>query len=174
MQNSTGQSWNSGPVTPGNDKQAAYRDLAGQLNALLSDEHDPIANLANSAAIIYQALPRVNWAGFYLLHGETLVLGPFQGKPACTRIPLGRGVCGTAAVARRSVLVPDVHDFPGHIACDTASQSELVTPLLRGGTLVGVLDLDSPDRARFDAGDQAGCEALAAVIARHLPEAWPA
>ena len=168
------QIWNSGPETPGDDKKACYRDLADQLDALLTDEDDPIATLANAAAAIYHALPRLNWAGFYLLRDTTLVLGPFQGKPACTRIPIGRGVCGTAAAAGHSVLVPDVHDFPGHIACDTASRSELVTPLLRAGTVFGVLDLDSPHRARFDAEDQAGCEALAAVIARHLPEAWPA
>jgi GAF domain-containing protein len=172
------QSWNSGPATPSDDKKARYRDLADQLDALLTGEHDPVATLANAVAAIYHALPLLNWAGFYLLRDTTLVLGPFQGKPACTRIPIGRGVCGAAAAAGHSILVPDVHDFPGHIACDTASRSELVTPLLRAGTtpgvVVGVLDLDSPHRARFDAGDQAGCEALAAVIARHLPELWPA
>jgi GAF domain-containing protein len=177
-------SWNSGPTTPGDhrtgnhkkgdDKKALYQELADQLSALLSDESDPVAILANAASATYHSLPGLNWAGFYLLHGETLVLGPFQGKPACTRIPLGRGVCGSAAAACRSVLVPDVHNFPGHIACDTASESELVVPLLRVGTLIGVLDLDSPYQARFDADDQAGCEMLAAIIVRHLPRAWPA
>jgi GAF domain-containing protein len=110
----------------------------------------------------------LSWAGFYFLRGDQLVLGPFQGRPACLRIPLGQGVCGTAAAARSSVLVPDVSCFPGHIACDPASRSELVVPLLNGGTLIGVLDLDSPDLDRFDADDQQGCEALARIIARHL------
>jgi L-methionine (R)-S-oxide reductase len=138
------------------------------VDALLANEPDSVANLANAAAAIYHTLPDLNWAGFYLLQGNTLVLGPFQGKPACVRIPLGQGVCGTAAAQRRSILVPDVHQFPGHIACDTASESELVVPLLRNATLIGVLDLDSPRRARFDARDQAGCEELAATIVRHL------
>ncbi|HEY0182651.1 MAG TPA: GAF domain-containing protein [Rhodopila sp.] len=154
-------------------KAAAYDELAIQLDGLLAGESDPTATLANAAAAIYHALPALNWAGFYLLRDDVLVLGPFQGKPACTRIPLGKGVCGTAAAQRRSVLVPDVHAFPGHIACDQASKSELVVPMLRDGTLMGVLDLDSPRLARFDAPDQAGCEALVAIIVRHLRPAPP-
>ena len=154
----------------GQSKRALYRELAEELDALLTGESDPTANAANAAAAIYHALPRLNWAGFYFLRDETLVLGPFQGRPACVRIPLGRGVCGTAAAERRSILVMDVESFPGHIACDTASRSELVVPLIHGERLLGVLDLDSPDLARFDAEDQAGCEVLAAIIARHLAE----
>jgi GAF domain-containing protein len=149
-------------------KAALYRDLADELNALLTDETDPIANAANTAAAIYHTLPRLNWAGFYFLRDDTLVLGPFQGRPACVRIALGIGVCGAAARDRRSILVPDVEAFPGHIACDTASRSELVVPLIHDGTVLGVLDLDSPDLARFDAEDQVGCEALAAIAVRHL------
>jgi L-methionine (R)-S-oxide reductase len=152
---------------------ADYDDLASQLDGLLSGETDATANLANAAAAIYHALPDVNWAGFYLLQGSELVLGPFQGKPACVRIPLGKGVCGTAAEQRRTVLVTDVHAFPGHIACDSASESELVVPLIMDKTLIGVLDLDSPRLARFDARDQAGCEALAAIIVRHLAPSTP-
>ena len=150
------------------DKAALYRDLAEQLDALLTGEPDATANAANAAAAVYHTLPRLNWAGFYFARGDVLVLGPFQGRPACTRIAFSAGVCGMAARERRSVLVPDVRAFPGHIACDAASRSELVVPLLREGVLLGVLDLDSPALARFDAGDQAGCEALAAVIVRHL------
>jgi L-methionine (R)-S-oxide reductase len=150
------------------DKVAFYDDLARQIDGLLASETDPTANLANAAAAIHNALPSLNWTGFYLSHETGLVLGPFQGKPACTRIPLGNGVCGTAAKQRQSVLVPDVHAFPGHIACDSASQSELVVPLIRDQILIGVLDLDSPLPARFDARDQAGCEKLAAIIVRHL------
>lgn len=149
-------------------KSALYGDLVSELGGLLAGETDRVANAANAAAALYHALPDLNWAGFYLLRGEELVLGPFQGRPACVRIPLGRGVCGTAAARRQSVLVPDVEAFPGHIACDTASRSELVVPLLRGGELLGVLDLDSPLVGRFDAEDQAGCEQLAALIAAHL------
>jgi GAF domain-containing protein len=149
-------------------KSELYKDLAGELDALLASETDPTANLANAAAVIYHGVPSLNWAGFYLFREGLLVLGPFQGKPACVRIPLGAGVCGTAAKRRQPVLVPDVHEFPGHIACDTQSQSELVVPLIRDDTLIGVLDLDSPLPARFDEQDQAGCEALVAVILRHL------
>ena len=154
-------------------KAGLYGDLAGQIDGLLTGESDFTANLANAAAAIYHTLPSLNWAGFYLLRGSELVLGPFQGKPACVRIPLGKGVCGTAAARRKSILVSDVHAFPGHIACDSASQSELVVPLIRGETLIGVLDLDSPRLARFDAHDQAGCEALVAIIVRHLGSAQP-
>jgi L-methionine (R)-S-oxide reductase len=145
-----------------------YAELISSVDVLLADEPDTVANLANAAAAIYHTLPELNWAGFYLLRDRTLVLGPFQGKPACVRIPVGQGVCGTAAEQRRSILVPDVHAFPGHIACDSASESELVVPLLRDGAVIGVLDLDSPRRARFDARDQAGCEELAATIVRRL------
>jgi L-methionine (R)-S-oxide reductase len=150
---------------------ALYEELAVQLNSLLSGERDVVANLANAAAVIYHGLPDLNWAGFYLIRGQTLVLGPFQGKPACVRIEQGKGVCGAAVERAASVLVADVHAFPGHIACDAASESELVVPLIRNGTVIGVLDLDSPVRARFDAGDQAGCEALVAVLLRHLADA---
>lgn len=160
-------------------KEALYCALAGELGALLLGETDPIANAANTAAAIFHSLPELNWAGFYFLHGQELVLGPFQGKPACVRIPLGSGVCGTAAAERRTLLVADVHDFPGHIACDAASRAELVVPLLipsgRDGALtdarlLGVLDLDSPRAGRFDVVDQAGCEAIADILVRH----WPA
>ena len=166
------------PAPDFTDKAAGYRELDAQLAALLAGERDAIANLANTSALLYAALPQLNWAGFYLLHpspqdgadggsGE-LVLGPFQGRPACVRIPMGKGVCGAAASQRQTMLVPDVEAFPGHIACDSASRSELVVPLLVGDKLIGVLDLDSPELNRFDADDQAGCEALAQVIVRHL------
>jgi GAF domain-containing protein len=145
------------------DKSEAYRDLAQQLKALIGNERDAIANAANTAALLFDLLPDLNWAGFYLLKGGELVLGPFQGKPACIRIPLGRGVCGTAAATRVSQVVADVHAFPGHIACDAASRSELVVPLLSGETLLGVLDLDSPVPGRFDEADRAGIEAVAAI-----------
>jgi GAF domain-containing protein len=148
-------------------KPALYAELAKQLDSVLSGEPDPVANLANAAAVIFHGLPGLNWAGFYLRKGGELVLGPFQGKAACIRIPLGRGVCGAAAATGETQLVADVHAFPGHIACDAASASELVVPLLREGKVVGVLDLDSPTPARFDAEDAKGCEALAAVILRH-------
>lgn len=158
--------WTS--VQSGTEKAVLYDDLARELAALLTGEPDGTANAANAAAAIYHALPDLNWAGFYFLRGGELVLGPFQGRPACVRIALGAGVCGTAAAARRSVLVPDVHAFPGHIACDAASRSELVVPLLEGDRLLGVLDLDSPLLARFDEADRAGCERLAAVIVPSL------
>ncbi len=152
----------------GAGKAQLYADLAGQIEGLLSGETDAVANLANAAAVIYHGLPALNWAGFYLAQGSNLVLGPFQGQPACVRIAIGSGVCGVAALRRQSVRVADVHAFPGHIACDGASKSELVVPLIRGSSLLGVLDLDSPSEARFDAADQSGCEALVAVIIRHL------
>ncbi|WP_158928202.1 GAF domain-containing protein [Acidisphaera sp. S103] len=159
---------------PSHDGKAGlYDDLASQIDGLLAGESDFTANLANAAAAIYHGLPSLNWAGFYLLRGRELVLGPFQGKPACVRIAMGKGVCGTSAERRQSVLVPDVHEFPGHIACDSVSRSELVVPLMRGDTLIGVLDLDSPLPARFDALDQAGCEALVAIIVRHLGSVRP-
>jgi L-methionine (R)-S-oxide reductase len=150
------------------DKPTVYRELAEQAEALLHGEPDRIANAANLAALLWHALPDLNWAGFYLYDGRELVLGPFQGKPACVRIGLGKGVCGTAAARRATVIVEDVHAFPGHIACDSASNSEIVVPLLRGDALLGVLDLDSPRRARFDADDQAGLERIARIwIASH-------
>ena len=150
------------------DKPRLYDELARQLAALIEGEPDLVASSANMAALIYHGLPELNWAGFYFLRDNELVLGPFQGQPACVRIALGKGVCGTAAAERRSVLVPDVEAFPGHIACDAASRSELVVPLLIGDALLGVLDLDSPVLARFDEADRAGCELLARVIARHM------
>lgn len=144
------------------DKPAAYAELVGQAQALLHGEHDRIANAANLAALIWHALPQLNWAGFYFFDGRELVLGPFQGKPACVRIALGRGVCGTAAVSGEIQRVADVHAFAGHIACDAASRSELVVPLFDdAGKLHGVLDLDSPLPGRFDADDELGVQALA-------------
>lgn len=147
-------------------KADLYRDLLSALDALTAGEPDAIANMANASALIWQYLPDLNWAGFYRLIDDELVLGPFQGKAACIRIPLGKGVCGTAAATRTTQLVEDVHAFPGHIACDAASRSELVVPIVADGVLIGVLDLDSPEPARFDAGDAAGCEALAALLAQ--------
>ena len=144
--------------------EAAWVELARDLRALLAGERDFIANAANTAALIYGALPDLNWAGFYLYKSGELVLGPFQGKPACVRIALGKGVCGTAAARRETVLVEDVHAFPGHIACDSASNSEVVIPLLRDGQLLGVLDLDSPRHARFAATDARGLETLARIF----------
>jgi GAF domain-containing protein len=144
-------------------KTDLYRDLLLQAQGLVTGIDDPIANAANIAALIWYGLPDLNWAGFYFIKGADLVLGPFQGKPACVRIPKNKGVCGAAAAARRTLIVPDVHAFEGHIACDSASQSEIVVPLLREGAAIGVLDLDSPSLARFDEADAAGLEALAAA-----------
>ena len=149
-------------------KPERYAELAEEMEGLLAGEPDPIANLANAAALINDGLDELNWAGFYLMRSGELVLGPFQGKPACVRIPVGKGVCGAAVAQGTSVLVEDVHAFPGHIACDAASRSELVVPLIREGRVFGVLDLDSPRPARFDADDQAGCERLVAVLLRHV------
>ena len=146
------------------DKRAGYEQLAMQLRGLLAGEADPIANAANTAALIFDALPQVSWAGFYFLRAGELVVGPFQGKPACVRIALGHGVCGTAAAKRETIIVPDVNAFPGHIACDSASQSEVVVPLLAAGRLVGVLDLDSTRLARFDEVDARGLEQLAKLF----------
>ena len=141
-----------------------YRELARQLESLLESERDAIANAANTSALIFTTLSDLNWAGFYFLRdGKELVLGPFQGKPACVRIAVGRGVCGAAVARQRSILVEDVHAFADHIACDSASQSELVVPIMKDGSVLGVIDLDSPKLARFDADDQAGIEALAAI-----------
>lgn len=142
-------------------KTEQYAILLEQARAVFSGEPDPIANAANLAALLYHGLPQLNWAGFYLYDGSELVLGPFQGKVACVRIAIGRGVCGTAAQKRETLVVPDVELFPGHIACDAASRSEIVVPLLLGERLLGVLDLDSPVAERFDAADRAGLEPLA-------------
>ncbi|AMH05465.1 GAF domain-containing protein [Achromobacter xylosoxidans] len=149
-------------------KAALYAELAKQARALLDGEHDRIANAANLSALAYQALPDLNWVGFYLFDGTELVLGPFQGKPACVRIPLDRGVCGAAASQRQTQLVPDVHAFPGHIACDAASRSEIVVPLVHQGELIGVWDVDSPVPDRFDEDDRQGMEALCAVFLASL------
>ena len=141
-----------------------YTLLNERLRALIEGVPHPIANLANAAALLWETLPDINWAGFYLAEGELLVLGPFQGKPACIEIPWGRGVCGTAAAEDRTQLVPDVHLFPGHIACDGASESEIVVPLRRDGRVVGVLDIDSPRKGRFTETDRAGLEAFARIV----------
>lgn len=149
-------------------KAELYRDLHAALDALTAGEGDAIANMANVAALIWQYLPDLNWAGFYRLVEGELVVGPFLGKPACIRIAIGDGVCGAAAATLKTQLVEDVHAFPGHIACDAASRSELVVPIVHDGRLIGVLDLDSPTPARFDAADAAGCEALMAVLAARI------
>lgn len=151
------------------DRPQQYAQLADQARALLHGERDRIANAANLSALVYHALPRLNWVGFYFFDGTELVVGPFQGLPACVRIPLDRGVCGAAARTRQTQRVDDVHTFPGHIACDAASRSELVVPLVRHGALVGVFDLDSPDPARFDVIDQEGLETLARIYVESLP-----
>ena len=145
-----------------------HRDLAAAAHALVQDEPDTVANMANLAALIWQFLPALNWAGFYRRIEGELVLGPFIGKPACIRIALGQGVCGAAAAQGTTQLVPDVHAFPGHIACDAASRSELVVPVWREGAVIAVIDLDSPTLARFDAEDAAGMEALARIIAPYI------
>lgn len=150
--------------TAGLSKPECYRELNGQLGAMLAGERDGLANAANMAALLFQGLPDINWAGFYFLQGGDLVLGPFQGKVACVRIALGRGVCGTAARTGRTLIVPDVDAFPGHIACDAASRSEIVVPLIQAGRLLGVLDLDSPRRARFDQQDGAGLGAAVEML----------
>ncbi len=149
-------------------KDELYRDVRAALDALTADEPDAVANMANAAALLWQYLPDLNWAGFYRLVDGELVLGPFQGKPACIRIALGSGVCGTAAATRTTQVVADVHAFPGHIACDAASRSELVVPIVTGDRLIGVLDLDSPSAGRFDAVDAAACEGLVAILAPRI------
>ena len=150
------------------DKATLYRDIAGALEGLVAGEPDAIANMANASALIFESLPDVNWVGFYRNVGGELVLGPFQGRAACIRIPFGQGVCGTAAATREVQLVEDVHAFPGHIACDSASNSEIVVPLVRDGELVGVLDIDSPTTARFDKDDEAGCVKLGDILSKVL------
>jgi L-methionine (R)-S-oxide reductase len=150
------------------DKAMMYRDLTSALRGLVDGESDAIANMANAAALIWETLPGLNWAGFYRNVGGELVVGPFQGRPACIRIKFGEGVCGVAAQTRQVQRVDDVHAFPTHIACDSASNSELVVPIVRDGELLAVLDLDSPDHARFDAEDEAGCVALGEILAGGL------
>ena len=150
-----------------NHKSKLYASLVVQLLSLLKGEHDLIANAANFSALLFNSLPNVNWAGFYFLQGEELVLGPFQGNPACVRIPLGKGVCGVAAQQLETIIVPNVHEFPGHIACDVASNSEIVVPLFDGERLLGVLDLDSPIIGRFDDQDAEGLNELATVFVAH-------
>jgi L-methionine (R)-S-oxide reductase len=149
----------------GADKAAMYRDLASALEALVAGEADAVANMANATALIWETLPDLNWAGFYRNVGGELVVGPFQGRPACIRIPFGKGMCGVAAATREVQLVEDVHAFPGHIACDSASNSEIVVPIVRDGELLAVLDLDSPKTKRFDDEDRDGCVRLAEILA---------
>ncbi|HTL67596.1 MAG TPA: GAF domain-containing protein [Lacunisphaera sp.] len=153
-------------TTAGASKADRYRELNAQLASLLAGERDGLANAANTAALLWQGLPELNWAGFYFRRGGELVLGPFQGKVACVRIAVGRGVCGTAAQRRETIVVPDVAAFPGHIACDHASRSEIVVPLVQDGRLIGVLDLDSPQPARFDDEDARGLGEAAAIFLR--------
>ncbi|MFL6353513.1 MAG: GAF domain-containing protein [Bryobacteraceae bacterium] len=152
------------PVEPGTSKIQLYQQICEQLTELLGDENNFIANAANTSALLFQTLPDVNWVGFYIAEGKQLVLGPFQGKPACARLPIGKGVCGTAAAKRKTVVVPDVSRFPGHIACDIASQSEIVAPLLNWGKVLGVLDIDSAIANRFDDDDREGIESIVAVF----------
>lgn len=154
------------------DKPRLYDELARQLAALIDGERDLVANCANMAALIYHGLSELNWAGFYFARQGELVLGPFQGKPACIRIAWGEGVCGAAAARGSAIVVPDVHEFPGHIACDPESRSELVVPLVDDGRVLGVLDLDSPVAGRFDEDDRAGCERLVAIFLGHQLR-WP-
>ena len=143
-------------------------DLVETVESVVASETDPIANMANIAALLFEALPDINWAGFYLFKDDQLVLGPFQGRLACTRIPLGKGVCGTVAQQKTTLVVPDVHAFPGHIACDAASASEIVVPILHDGNLIGVLDIDSPVKNRFDAEDQAMIEKIVSAFEKTL------
>lgn len=154
--------------TPGQSKADLHAELCASVDALIHDEPDGVANMANVAALIWQFLPDLNWAGFYRMVEGELVLGPFIGKPACIRIAVGQGVCGAAARSGQTQLVPDVHAFPGHIACDAASRSELVVPIMRDGVVIAVIDLDSPAPARFDEDDARGIEALAATIATRI------
>src|SRR5215510_6625265 len=159
-----GRRRDGGPETV---KSKLYASLVVQLLSLLKGEHDLVANAANFSALLFNSLPNVNWAGFYFLHGEELVLGPFQGNPACVRIPLGKGVCGVAAAQCETIIVPNVHEFPGHIACDVASNSEIVVPLFDGERLLGVLDLDSASLGRFDDQDAEGLNELVTILAAH-------
>jgi GAF domain-containing protein len=148
------------------NKREFYEILNAQLRSMIEGEYDTVANLANASALLYESLEHINWSGFYLFKNNELVLGPFQGKPACIRIPFGKGVCGTAASCRSTVLVRDVHKFPGHIACDSASESEIVIPIIKNGELTGVMDIDSPVQNRFDEEDRAGLECFAGILER--------
>jgi L-methionine (R)-S-oxide reductase len=153
---------------PEGPKSTLYQDLGNALEALLAGETDSLANLANASGLLAQSLEKINWCGFYLLRGDELVLGPFQGKPACVRIPVGKGVCGTAAMREETLVVPDVELFPGHIACDPASRSEIVVPIREGDRLRAVLDIDSPERNRFDEEDRKGLEGLMRILVPHI------
>ena len=150
------------------DATTMYRDLASAIQGLVAGETDAVANMANAAAVIWETLPDINWVGFYRNVDGELVLGPFQGRPACIRIPFGTGVCGVAAATRQVQRIEDVHAFPGHIACDSASNSELVVPIIRDGELIAVLDIDSPKHARFTEEDEAGCVRLAEILAKAI------
>jgi L-methionine (R)-S-oxide reductase len=149
-------------------KEENYEFVLKQLTSLIEDESNWVANLSNASALLNQFLKNINWVGFYIAEGDELVLGPFQGLPACIRIPIGKGVCGTAAAEKRTLLVEDVHQFPGHIACDAASQSEIVVPIIKDGNLIGVLDIDSPVKNRFDETDQKMLEAFTEILTKHL------
>jgi GAF domain-containing protein len=155
------------PSMPNLSRQDRYQEIHSALSGLLEGERDGLANCANCSALLFERLPDLNWVGFYFARRDALVLGPFQGRVACVRIPWGRGVCGTAAERRATVIVSDVHEFPGHIACDAASRSEIVVPLMRGNEVLGVLDLDSPQLARFDEIDARGLEAVVRVLLEH-------
>jgi L-methionine (R)-S-oxide reductase len=157
------------PEVKTGDKGSFYREIHQALQAVLTGETDFVANLANSAALLFWSLPAINWAGFYLLKEQELVLGPFQGKIACVRIRLGKGVCGTAAEKRQTLVVANVHEFPGHIACDSASNSEIVVPIIKDDLLVGVLDIDSPEFARFDDTDKAELQRFVEILTAALP-----
>lgn len=152
------------------EKLDFYRTLVAQAKALIEDEPDLIANMANLSALLFEQMPDLNWSGFYILRGDVLVLGPFQGKPACVRIPVGKGVCGTAVATGEIQLVTDVHEFPGHIACDAASNSEIVLPVRLAGQIIAVLDIDSPSLARFDQADLQGLAELVQVFEQHLDQ----
>jgi len=150
------------------DTLQQYEMLAKQLDALLTGEKNVMANLSNASALLNQFFDRINWVGFYMMDDNELVLGPFQGLPACIRIPVGRGVCGTTVAKKETIIVPDVHAFPGHIACDAASQSEIVVPLLKNGEVIGVLDIDSPEKNRFQEVDQQGLEHFVSILMKHI------
>jgi L-methionine (R)-S-oxide reductase len=161
------QAKKSAPKKKVSAKTQLYASLVGQLRSLLKGEYDFVANAANFSALVYHSIPDVNWAGFYILHEDVLVLGPFQGKPACVRIPMGKGVCGFAVQQGETVIVPNVHEFPGHIACDSASNSEIVIPLFDGERVFGVFDVDSPTLKRFDDQDAEGLNELVTVLVAH-------
>ena len=152
------------PASDRTDKKTRYAEIHRSLQAVLTGESDPIANLANAAALLFWSLPAINWAGFYLLKEQELVLGPFQGKIACVRIKLGQGVCGNAAEQRQTLVVPNVHEFPGHIACDSASNSEIVVPIIKNDAIIGVLDIDSPEFARFDDNDKTELQKFVQIL----------